>query len=128
MITRRDAKESATKGTSLWRKKRMKLLAGGCAVIPRDFEYRREGTHRYRIPISKEMGARDMLQTISLYDRGKAPSRRNPCAEELLYVVAGFGACRIDEYAYALRPATAVYIPSGSIYQIRNTQEEALEV
>jgi len=74
------------------------------------------------------MGARDIVQTISLYDEGRAPSRRNPFAEEILYVVGGFGACRIDEFAHPLRPATAVYIPPGSVYQILNTREQLLEI
>jgi len=107
----------------------MKLLAGGCALIPwRDLEYRREGARLFGIAISKEMGARDILQTISLYDSGRASSRRNPFGEEVLYVVRGFGACQIDEFAYSLRPGTAVYIPPGSVYQIQNTQEEPLEI
>jgi len=106
----------------------MNLLAGGCWVIPSGSEYRAEGVRRFRVPISKDMGSRDIIQTISLYDSGRAPSRRNPFAEEVLYVVGGFGACRIDEFAYPLRPGTAVYIPPGAVYQILNTREEPLEI
>src|SRR5436190_21382877 len=86
----------------------MKLLAGGCSLIPSGSEYRAEGVRRFRVAISKDMGSRDIIQTISLYDSGRAPSRRNPFAEEVLYVVGGFGACRIDEFAYPLRPGTAL--------------------
>ena len=106
----------------------MKILPGGCWVVPGGSEYREEGTRGYRIPISRERGAHEIFQTVSLYDLGRAPSRRNPFAEEVLYVVRGFGACRIDEFAYPLRPQTAVYIPPGSVYQVLNTQEDPLEI
>src|SRR5213593_4104583 len=106
----------------------MKLLAGGCAVIPHDSVYQSEGTRRFRVPISEEMGAREILQAISLYDSGRAPSRRNPFAEEVHYVVEGFGVCRIDDFVYPLRPGMAVYIPPRAIYQIRNTQENPLKI
>jgi len=108
--------------------KPMKLLPGGYAVIPHEGVYQSEGTRSFRVPISEGMGAREMIQTISLYDSGRAPSRRNPFAEEVLYVVGGFGVCRIDDFAYPLRPGMAVYIPPRSIYQIRNTQENPLEI
>ena len=101
----------------------MKILPGGCWVVPGGSEYREEGTRGYRIPISREMGAHEIFQTVSLYDLGRAPSRRNPFAEEVLYVVRGFGACRIDEFAYPLRPQTAVYIPPGSVYQVQTSTD-----
>jgi mannose-6-phosphate isomerase-like protein (cupin superfamily) len=128
LITGAVAEESATEGRSPRRKFRVNLLAGGCAVVPRDPEDRTEGTRRFRVPISSEIGANEIVQTISLYDLGRAPSRRNPFAEEVLYVVKGFGACQIDDFAYPLRPGTAVYIPPGSIYQVLNTQEDPMEV
>src|SRR5881296_3247667 len=103
------------KGQSLCRRRLMKLLAGGCSMIPPEGVYQTEGTRRFRVLISEEMGAREMLQMISIYDSGRAPSRRNPFAEEVLYVIEGFGVCRIDEFAYPLRPGTAAYIPPGAV-------------
>jgi mannose-6-phosphate isomerase-like protein (cupin superfamily) len=67
------------------------------------------------------MGARDISQSVSAYDTGLAPPRRNPIAEEVLYVVRGSGACLIDGHRYPLEPGVGVYIPPGSIYQIENT-------
>jgi mannose-6-phosphate isomerase-like protein (cupin superfamily) len=101
----------------------MKVLSGGAAVIERGELTQAEGTRRFRVPVSKAMGARDIAQYVSSYGEGLSPSRRNPAAEEALYVVSGSGLCYIDGYSYSLEPGTAVYIPPGSAYQFENLDE-----
>ncbi|HKP13131.1 MAG TPA: cupin domain-containing protein [Blastocatellia bacterium] len=98
----------------------MEILHGGAAVVS-DGDYTRgEGTRRYRVPISKAMGARDIAQTVSLYDEGLSPARRNPTAEEVLYVARGEGTCLIDGHRYPLAPGTAVYLPAAGVCQIES--------
>ena len=101
----------------------MKALSGGAAVIERSELSQAEGTRRYRVPISRAMGARDIAQYVSTYSEGISSARRNPVGEEVIYVVNGSGTCYIDGYSYALAPGTAVYIPPGSIYQIENLDD-----
>lgn len=101
----------------------MERLHGGAAVIS-DTDYpQAEGARRYRTPISKTMGARDIAQTVSVYGEGLSPARRNPTAEEVLYVASGEGACLIDGHRYRLAPGTAVYVPPASICQIDSRGE-----
>ncbi len=101
----------------------MKALSGGAAVIQRGEFTESEGTRRYRVPISRSMGARDIAQFVNAYSEGVSSARRNPVGEEVLYVVSGSGTCFIDGYSYALAPGTAVYIPPGSVYQIENLDD-----
>src|SRR5215211_5429991 len=98
----------------------MRILSGGATVIAGGDHTESEGARRYRIPISREMGARDIAQTISIYAKGHVPARRNPAGEEVLYVARGTGACIIDGYRYTLEQGTGVYIPPGSAYRIEN--------
>jgi mannose-6-phosphate isomerase-like protein (cupin superfamily) len=70
------------------------------------------------------MGALDIAQIISVYDSGFAPSRRNPTAEEVIYVVRGTGACYVDGHRYLLERGVGVYIPPRSVYQIENSGED----
>jgi mannose-6-phosphate isomerase-like protein (cupin superfamily) len=69
------------------------------------------------------MGARDIAQSVSLYRPGLAPARRNPVAEEVLYIVSGEGACLIDGHRYEVAPGTAVYVPPASVCQIDTAGE-----
>src|SRR5689334_16612104 len=96
----------------------MELLHGGAAVISDEDYPHAEGTRRYRIPISKAMGAHDIAQSVSVYGEGLSPAWRNPTAEEVLYVANGEGACLIDGHRYQLAPGTAVYVPPASTCQI----------
>ena len=101
----------------------METLHGGAAVI-NDGDYTHsEGTRRYRVPVSRQMGAHDIAQSVSIYAPGLAPARRNPVAEEVLYVVSGEGACLIDGHRYRLAPGTAVYVPPASVCQIDSLAE-----
>ena len=99
----------------------MERLHGGAAVISDEDYTHSEGTRRSRTPISKAMGARDIAQTVSLYDEGLSPARRNPLAEEVLYVASGEGACLIDGHRYQLAVGTAVYVPPASTCQIESS-------
>lgn len=101
----------------------MKALSGGAAVIERSELTQAEGTRRYRVPISRVMGAREIAQYVSSYSEGISSARRNPVGEEVFYVVNGSGACYIDGYSYGLAPGTAVYVPPGSVYQIENLDD-----
>lgn len=106
----------------------MKALSGGAAVIePGEFS-ESEGTRRFRIPISKAMGANQIAQFVSRYSEGTSAARRNPNGEEVVYVVNGSGVCFIDGYSYTLAPGTAVYIPPGSVYQIENLDDRGRSV
>jgi mannose-6-phosphate isomerase-like protein (cupin superfamily) len=98
----------------------MHLLHGGAAVIAGGEFTGTEGTRRYRVPVARAMGAHDIAQTISVYDAGLAPARRNPTAEEVLYVVSGEGACHLDGFRYELVNGVAVYVPPGRVCQIES--------
>jgi mannose-6-phosphate isomerase-like protein (cupin superfamily) len=103
-------------------------LAGGATVIEGGEFAEVEGSRRYRVPISKSTGARDISQTISVYARGAGLSRRNQIGEEVLFVVRGEGACYINGHRYAVAPGTAVFVPPGSTYHIDNSGENDLEI
>src|SRR5262245_4415430 len=99
----------------------MEVSATGAALIE-DGEFTNiEGSRRYRVPVSKSMGARDITQTVSAYAPGIAPARRNRIAEEVLYVVQGGGTCFVDGHRYAIEPGVAVFVPPQSVCQIENS-------
>lgn len=101
----------------------MRISSDGAAVIAAGELTQREGTRRYRVPISRAIGARDIAQFVSSYSEGVSSARRNPIGEEVIYVIKGSGTCYIDGYSYSIEPGTAVYIPPGSAYQIENLDE-----
>jgi mannose-6-phosphate isomerase-like protein (cupin superfamily) len=101
----------------------MKVFPSGAAVIENGELSQTEGTRRFRVSISRAMGARDIAQFVSAYSEGVSAARRNPVGEEALYVVKGTGTCYIDGYSYALVPGTAIYVPPGSVYQVENAAE-----
>jgi len=103
-------------------------FAGKATVIQAGEFDEMEGSRRYRVPISKAMGSRDIAQTISVYSRGAALARRNPTGEEVLYVVRGEGSCYIDGHRYALAAGTAVFVPPGGVCQIENSGGDELEI
>ena len=105
----------------------MKLEGGAAVITAGDYESA-EGARRYRTPVSRQMGARDITQSVSIYSPGRAPARRNPSAEEVLYVVSGSGACIIEGFRYELSPGTACYIPPGNTCQIENDSQGELEI
>ncbi len=107
----------------------MKVLANGCRVVlPQEGEWQSEGTRRYRTPINRVNGARDIAQTISHYERGVAPARRNATSEEVLYVFSGSGLCRIDGIVYNICKGSAIYIPLQTQYQIENPNHDLLNL
>jgi mannose-6-phosphate isomerase-like protein (cupin superfamily) len=101
----------------------MNIPFAAASVIEAAELTQREGTRRYRVPISRATGARDIAQFVSAYSEGVSPARRNAIGEEVIYVIKGSGACYIDGYSYALKPGTAVYVPPGSVVQIENLDE-----
>jgi mannose-6-phosphate isomerase-like protein (cupin superfamily) len=101
----------------------MQISSSGVAVIEAGELTQREGTRRYRTPISRAMGARDITQYVSRYSEGVSSARRNPVGEEVIYVIRGSGTCYIDGYGYSIEPGTAVYVPPGSVCQIENLDE-----
>jgi mannose-6-phosphate isomerase-like protein (cupin superfamily) len=101
----------------------MKHLSEGAAVIDAGELDQRDGTRRYRMPISRAMGARDIAQYVSRYSEGVSSARRNPVGEEVIYIINGSGTCFIDGYSYPIEAGTAVYIPPGSVYQFENLDE-----
>ena len=103
-------------------------LTDRATVIKAGELQRTEGSRRYRIPISKAMGSRDIAQMINVYAPGLSPARRNPVGEEVLYVARGEGSCYIDGHRYGLAQGTAVFIPPGSVYQIDNSGGGDLEI
>lgn len=106
----------------------MKILSGGAAVVERGELTEIEGRRRYRVPISRAMGARDVAQFVSAYSEGRSIARRNPVGEEVLYVVSGSGVCHIDGHFYALTEGDGVYVPPGSVYQVENRGVTDLEI
>jgi mannose-6-phosphate isomerase-like protein (cupin superfamily) len=105
----------------------MAISAIGAALIDGG-EYAHDGSRRYRVAVSKSMGARDIAQTISIYSPGIAPARRNRIAEEVLYVVQGRGSCVVDGHRYAIEAGTAVFIPPQSVYHVENNTSDELDI
>src|SRR5947207_12807773 len=101
----------------------MRISSDGVTVIEASELTQREGTRRYRVPVTRAMGARDIAQFVNAYSEGVSSAHRNPIGEEVIYVIKGSGTCYIDGYNYALEPGTAVYVPPGSVYQIENIDE-----
>ena len=104
----------------------MTTLPGRAAIIDNGPHSESEGARSFHIPISRAMGANDIAQIISSYDSGVAPARRNPAAEEVIYVVRGTGVCYIDGHCYPLERGMGVYIPPGSVYQIEKSADEVI--
>ena len=107
----------------------MKVLAGGCRVYsPDDGQVTTRGNWVSRTIISRESGARLINQSVDEYMVGTSPTRVNPVGEEVLYVAAGVGQCRIDGHAYPLRPGTGVYVPPGKSLSLENRGPDALRI
>ena len=101
----------------------MRISSDGVSVVEASELDQREGTRRYRSPVSRAIGARDIAQFVNAYSEGVSSARRNPVGEEVIYVIKGSGTCYIDGYNYALESGTAIYVPPGSVYQIENIDE-----
>ncbi len=107
----------------------MKLLGGGCRVYSGgDGQISTRGNWTARTVISRDSGAQHITQTISEYGRGISPAVVNPESEEVLYVAAGRGKCRIDGFEYELRPGAAVFVPPGAVYSVENAGTEIIRM
>jgi len=105
----------------------MKELTGGCRVYSsEDGQISTHGTWRSRSVISSASGAKRITQTVSEYSQGASPYVTNPTAEEVLYVIAGNGACHITDAVYAMHPGVALFIPPGATYNIENSSPEPI--
>ena len=107
----------------------MKTLAGGCRVYePGDGALTTRGTWTSRTVMSKRTGAPLITQTINDYATGASPSTVNPHSEEVHYVTAGSGVCRVRGMPYAVRPGAALFVPPGASYRVENTGPDSLRV
>ena len=93
-----------------------------------DGEVSAVGTWTARTVISKNSGAERITQTVSDYASGLSPALVNPGAEEVLYVAAGVGKCRVNGFEYPLSSGTAIFVPPGAVYDIENTGAETLRL
>jgi len=101
----------------------MNVLHGGAAVIQNSGFTEAEGTRKFRAPVSRAMGARDITQSVNLYSEGFAPARRRTLGEEALYVISGEGNCYLDGFCYRLAPGIGLYVPPASVCQIESRGE-----
>jgi mannose-6-phosphate isomerase-like protein (cupin superfamily) len=107
----------------------VKILSGGCRVYSaEDGRVSTIGNWTARTVISHDSGARHITQTISQYGHGISPAIVNPESEEVLYVAGGQGTCRINGFAYELRPGAAIFVPPGAVYNIENTGTETVRI
>jgi mannose-6-phosphate isomerase-like protein (cupin superfamily) len=107
----------------------VKILSGGCRVYgAQDGQFSNVGNWTARTVISQHSGARHITQTVSDYASGISPAVVNPGAEEVLYVAAGVGKCRIDGFEYILSAGAAIFVPPGAVYNIENTGAETLRL
>jgi len=86
------------------------------------------GNWTARTVISHHSGARHITQIVSDCGPGLSPAVVNPSAEEVLYVAAGVGKCRVDGFEYALSSGTAIFVPPGAVYNIENTGTNTLRL
>lgn len=70
--------------------------------------------------IGRATGAKEVSQSINVYENGRSPAVTNPSSEEVLYVVRGKGECHINGFSYDLAPDTAVFIPPRAEYGVEN--------
>jgi mannose-6-phosphate isomerase-like protein (cupin superfamily) len=103
----------------------VRILSGGCRVYSAgDGQLSTLGNWTARTVISQNSGAQRITQTVSDYAPGISPAVVNPGAEEVLYVAAGVGKCRVNGFEYALSAGTAIFVPPGAVYNIENTLEK----
>jgi mannose-6-phosphate isomerase-like protein (cupin superfamily) len=107
----------------------VKILSGGCRVYSvEDGQVSTLGNWTARTVISSSSGAQHITQTVSDYAPGLSPAVVNPRAEEVLYVAAGVGKCRVNGFEYVLSSGTAIFIPPGAAYNIENTGTKTLRL
>jgi mannose-6-phosphate isomerase-like protein (cupin superfamily) len=107
----------------------VKILSGGCRVFSADDgQFSTLGNWTARTVISQNSGAQRITQIVSDYAPGVSPALVNPRAEEVLYIAAGVGKCRIDGFEYALSPGTAIFVPPGAVYNIENTGTQTIRI
>lgn len=78
--------------------------------------------------IGRATGAKEISQSVNVYETGRSASVVNPSSDEVLYVVRGKGQCTVNGFLYELVPDTGVFIPSGSEYNIENPNATPLVI
>jgi mannose-6-phosphate isomerase-like protein (cupin superfamily) len=107
----------------------MHVLDGGVLLVDPD-----EGTRTTRgnwtsiSRIGRATGAKEVSQSIDVYESGRSPAVINPSSEEVLYVVRGKGRCHINGFSYDLGPDTGVFIPRGAEYSIESAEGTPLTI
>lgn len=75
------------------------------------------------------LGTRNIWMGISKVDPGSSSSlHSHDNAEEIFYVVSGYGRIRVDDDEEAIEPGSCIYISPGSSHQLINTGDETLKV
>jgi mannose-6-phosphate isomerase-like protein (cupin superfamily) len=107
----------------------MKVLSGGCRVFdPEEGQVSVRGPWTARTVISRQSGAKLITQSVDEYSVGTSPTRVNPTSEEVMYVAAGVGQCRIDGHVHSLRAGTGVFVPPGSSVSVQNRGPDTLRI
>ena len=107
----------------------VKILTGGCSLyLSQDGQVSTAGTWTARTVVARNSGSQRITQIVSEYAPGCSPSLVNPQAEEVLYVVCGEGTCRINGFAYGLRPGAAIFVPPAAVYSVENSGAETVRI
>jgi len=79
--------------------------------------------------ITREIGAANMSLSTGVYEAGRSmPAHKHEVAEELLYVLSGYGEVHIDDHVEPIRPGSAVYLPPGSMHHLNILSEEPMKI
>lgn len=99
----------------------MPKLPGGCWVLAPD-EGRSEsrGSWTSLSVVTPEHGAKYVAQRIHRFASGRSPLLTNPRSEEVHYVLAGAGSCRLAGFNFALEPGIAIFVPPGEAFGVDN--------
>ena len=95
------------------------VLDGGCRVVTlREGEPVCDGAWRIWKHFGRESGARAISLSVLELPAGERATRRNDVADEVLYVIAGSGAVRLDGHDYELAIDTGIYLPPSATLEI----------
>lgn len=107
----------------------MRVLEAGVLLFNPDEGARTtRGTWTSISRIGRATGAKEVSQSINLYEKGHSPAVMNALSEEVLYVVSGEGRCHVNGFSYDLAPDTGVFIPPRSEYSVENADATPLMI
>lgn len=105
----------------------MPQLPGGCWVLaPEEGEEVQAGTWTSLSTVTGNRGAKYISQRLHRFTHGHSPLLTNPSAEEVHYVVAGSGACRLAGFDFPLGPGVGIFVPPAASLGIENPGPEPL--